>query len=48
MHQVLNASKGGKSHGWRDMVHRGTGKRIAQAETDSHDEDIEAFWKPKE
>ena len=47
MHQVFNAGKGDKAHGWCDMVCRGTGKRIAQAETDLYDEDIEVFWQPK-
>ena len=47
MHQVFNAGKGDKAHGWCELVCRGTGKRIAQAETDLYDEDIEVFWQPK-
>ena len=47
MHQVFNAGKGDKAHRWCDLVCRGAGKRIAQAETDLYDEDIEVFWQPK-
>ena len=47
MHQVFNAGKGDKAHGWCDIACRGKGKIISQVEKDLHDDDIEMFWQPK-
>jgi len=47
MHQVFNAGKGDKFHGWCDMVCRGTGKRITQLEKEFYDEDVEVCWQSR-
>ena len=43
MHQVFNAGKGDKAHGWCDIVCRGIGKRTSKAEKDLCDDNIEVF-----
>ena len=40
MHQVVNAGKGDKAHGWCSMVYRGAGNRMSEAETYLHDDGI--------
>ena len=47
MHQIYNAGIGDKAHGWCDMVCRGTGKRIPEAEKNLYDNDIHVFWQKK-
>ena len=47
MHQVFNADKGDKAHGWGNMVCRGIGKRISKAEKYVHNDNIEVLWQPK-
>ena len=47
IHQVFNAVKEDKAHGWCDMVCRGTGKRISEADKEFYHKDVEVFWQSK-
>ena len=47
MHLVFNAAKGELSNGWCDLVCKGTGKRIKQAEKDLWNDDVDIFWQKK-
>ena len=44
MHLVFNAGKGEDAHGWCNLVVKGTGKRIKQAEKDLWDDDVKMYW----
>lgn len=47
MHLVFNASEGDDRDGWCDLVCKGTGKRIKDAEKELWDEDVDVFWQSK-
>ena len=47
MYLVFNAAEGDDRDGWCDLVCKGTGKRIKDAEKDLQDEDIDIFWQSK-
>ena len=44
MHIVTNAGSGTEKQGWVDLVCRGKGMRIRQAERDLWDKDVDVFW----
>ena len=44
MHVVTNAGDGEKRHAWVDLVTRGAGKRIKQAETQRYHPGVDMFW----
>ena len=44
MHIVVNAGKDKKKHGWVDLVCKGTGKRIKQAEKELWNTNVDVYW----
>mmetsp|Transcript_14392 Transcript_14392/g.16750 ORF Transcript_14392/g.16750 Transcript_14392/m.16750 type:complete len:112 (-) Transcript_14392:56-391(-) len=47
MHLVFNAAEGDDRDGWCDLVCKGTGQRIKDAEKELWDEDVDVFWQSK-
>ena len=44
MHVVVNAGSGDKKYGWVDLVAKGTGKQIRDAEKELYDWDVQILW----
>ena len=44
MHVVTNAGDGDKRHAWVDLVTKGKGQRIKEAETQRYHPDVDMFW----
>ena len=47
MHLVFSAGSGNDSHGWCDLVCRGTGRRISTGEKVLWDKNVQVFWQKK-
>ena len=44
MHVIINSGSGADNQGWVDLVCKGKGMQIRQAEKDLWDEDVDVFW----